>query len=99
MSDAKQEETAAAFLNRLGDNAQLWAQEFVRTIDKIGRDKIDEGLMISWFANAIGHSNDVRRWRQEAGKVNTSIRPSSAADETRAMLDANDPPPVETTAI
>jgi len=33
-------------------DAQEWAQEFMRLFGD-RRDEIDEGLMISWFANAI----------------------------------------------
>jgi hypothetical protein len=58
--------TSADMLTALGDDGQKWAKAFIQIIDKIGRDKIDEGFMIGWFANAIEHSNAVRRWRREA---------------------------------
>ncbi len=60
MSDAK-------LLNYMGDDAQKWAQEFCK-ITKQKNLKIDEDLMIGWFANAIEHSADVRRWRKEKKK-------------------------------
>lgn len=36
-------------------DAQTWAEEFASRFldDPIQREKIDRGLMISWFANAI----------------------------------------------
>jgi hypothetical protein len=40
-------ESDGQILARLGTDAQLWAQEFVKLHGG------DEGLMISWFANAI----------------------------------------------
>lgn len=56
--------TAGEMLNYMGDDAAKWAAEFC----KIARDHghhLDEGWVIGWFANAIEHSNDVRRWRRE----------------------------------
>jgi hypothetical protein len=44
----------------MGDDAAKWAAEFC----KIARDhglNIDEGWMISWFANAIEHSSHIRK--------------------------------------
>lgn len=55
-------EPAASLLARLGDNAQKWAQEFISTLHRIGWSELDEALMTSWFANAIEHSSDVRRF-------------------------------------
>ena len=43
-------ETDGQMLARLGTDAQNWAQEFMRII---GPNPVDEGLMVSWFANAI----------------------------------------------
>ena len=44
-------ESDGQLLARLGTDAQLWAREFIRLH---GYSFIkDEGLMISWFANAI----------------------------------------------
>ena len=51
-------------LKALGDDAQRWAQAFMQIIVEPGKE-IDEALMIAWFANAIEHSNDVRRWARE----------------------------------
>lgn len=54
-------ETDAALLKRLGDDAGAWAREFSKRFPAI-----DESDAIGWFANAIEHSGDVRRWRKES---------------------------------
>jgi hypothetical protein len=71
-------------LQALGDNGQKWAQAFMQTIGRIGRDKIDEGLMVVWFANAIEHSNDVRRWQREAAAKQAA---GSGACKSEAFID------------
>lgn len=50
------DEDAGQLLARLGADGQMWAQEFLRRFDgqTVGGGDVDEGLMISWFANAIG---------------------------------------------
>lgn len=48
----QRQETAGEMLERVGTNAQLWAQEFMRTIRR-NLIEIDEGFMAGWFANAI----------------------------------------------
>ncbi len=55
-------------LRALGDDAASWAKAFVQHAKKVqarGDDPLDEGWLISWFANAIEHSSDVRRWRSQ----------------------------------
>lgn len=52
-------------LRYCGDDAAKWARAF-QAIIVPNSGSIDEGLMIGWFANAIEHSSDVRRWRKEA---------------------------------
>ena len=52
---------APTLLETCKDSGQMWARAFIQIIDKIGRDKIDESLMIGWFANAIESSHDFRR--------------------------------------
>jgi hypothetical protein len=49
----------------LGDDAMKWSVAFCQVARKLGHHGIDEGWMVSWFAPAIEHSNDVRRWRRE----------------------------------
>lgn len=53
-------DTAPEMLDRLRDNAQLWAQEFNKTAVKMGYGEMDEDWLIGWFANAIEHSHAVR---------------------------------------
>jgi hypothetical protein len=53
-------------LNYMEDDARKWASAFCQIAAKLGHPGIDEGWMLGWFANAIGHSNNVRRWRREA---------------------------------
>lgn len=53
------DETAAEMLERMGTDGQLWAKEFIKTfrgevVSGNGhRASVDEGAIISWFANAI----------------------------------------------
>jgi hypothetical protein len=35
-------------------DAQVWAKEFVQTVQKHKLDPLDEDLLITWFANAFG---------------------------------------------
>lgn len=58
-------------LYTLSDDAAKWAEAFCQ----LHGDKLpDEGNMICWFANAIEHSSDVRRWREErAAKGDTVL--------------------------
>lgn len=50
------EEISGDFLKRIGTDGQKWAQEFIKLFGE-QKEKIDEGLMIGWFCNAImvGH--------------------------------------------
>jgi len=53
-------------LSALGDDAYKWAEAFCQHVKKFdGGKELDHGWMITWFANAIEHSHDVRRWRAE----------------------------------
>lgn len=58
---------SAALLRELGDSGQKWAAAFNQHAQKLGYSVMDEGWLIGWFANAIEHSSDVRRWRREQG--------------------------------
>lgn len=58
-------------LKALGDDASRWAEAFVQHARRIrdrGDNILDEGWLTTWFANAIEHSSDVRRWRREAAE-------------------------------
>ena len=56
-------------LEALADDAAKWAAAFNQHARKLGYQGMDEGWLISWFANAIEHSSDVRRWRKEGAAV------------------------------
>ena len=69
-------------LARLGTDAVKWANEFVTTFlgHTIGpRSKVDEGLMIAWFANAIGAGMTAGRdigleeWKQHAANLERAL--------------------------
>lgn len=51
-------------LQAVGDDASKWAAAFCQKCAKLGHEVPDEGWMTGWFANAIEHSGDVRRWRK-----------------------------------
>ncbi len=61
-------------LNALSDDAAKWAAAFCQIAAKLGHPNIDEGWMISWFANAIEHSSDVRRWRRIADQAIAQVK-------------------------
>jgi len=46
-------ETDPQLLQRLGCDAAKWAAEFRKTAINLGYSDMDEGWLISWFANAI----------------------------------------------
>jgi len=48
-----EKETYAQMLDRLGDDASLWAAEFRKTAIKLGYSDMNEGWLTGWFANAI----------------------------------------------
>ena len=56
--------TASELLQSVGDSGSAWAEAFCHLVVD-HRLKIDKDLMTVWFANAIEHSCDVRRWREE----------------------------------
>ena len=55
-------------LSAMGDDASKWAAAFCQIAKKLGHGDIDEGWMIGWFANAIEHSSDARRFRRQRGE-------------------------------
>lgn len=70
MTDTK--ETDGDLLARLGTDGQKWAQEFLAKFPD--PSKIDEGLMIGWFANAI-----------EAGANRESLAATEQRDELEGL--------------
>lgn len=63
---------APDMLQALGDDAAKWAAAFRQTALRLGYSDMDEGWLIGWFANAIEHSTDVRRWRRETTSTGLS---------------------------
>lgn len=57
----------------LGDDAEKWATAFCQHARQLGIPDIDPGWMVGWFANAIEHSSDVRRWRKEGRDIPVSL--------------------------
>lgn len=66
--NSKIEESACDILNRLGDDAMKWAVEFRKTAIDLGYSDMPTDWLVVWFANAIEHSSDVRRWRKGGGE-------------------------------
>lgn len=56
---------ASEMLGNLGDDGAKWAAAFRQHAEKLGHAGMDEGWLAGWFANAIEHSSDVRRWAAE----------------------------------
>lgn len=73
-ADAEKKESDAEVLARLGDDAAKWAAEFRQTAIRLGYSDMDEGWLISWFANAIEGSAQHRR-NGRAGIEGTETRP------------------------
>lgn len=55
------DEADAQMLARLKDDAGAWAAQFRNTAIKLGYSDMDEGWLISWFANAIVTGQDIAR--------------------------------------
>lgn len=56
-------------LQALADDGSKWATAFNQHARKLGYQGMDHGWLVAWFANAIEHSSDVRRWRKEGADV------------------------------
>jgi hypothetical protein len=70
-------------LKALGDEGMKWAAAFCQTTKKRFDIDIELGYALGWFANAIEHSSDVRRWRAEAAaKEEPSVDPDEIYDDT-----------------
>lgn len=67
-------EDGAALLERCGDDAAVWASEFMR-VHRVLAGRVgwlDEGTMIGWFANAIERACEVRERRRRAAAARGS---------------------------
>lgn len=70
----------------MGMDAQKWAQEFMRIWS--GRwAEVDEGLMISWFANAIMRGYD-EAWKRQQVVINATDGRTKAQSEQVTALRA-----------
>jgi hypothetical protein len=65
--------TSGELLKYLGDDVAKWAAEFRKIAIRLGYSDMDEGWLIGWFASAIEHSGDVRRWRREKARTPAEI--------------------------
>lgn len=69
-------------------DAARWAREFMEVWNK--NPVMDEGWMLSWFANAIVCGEDTYRWRQEKESQRTAATHSTPArmghDEAQAQI-------------
>lgn len=56
-------ETVGQLLTRLGTDGRAWAREFLDRYhgEEVGAT-VDEGLLISWFANAIEAGRSAGYW-------------------------------------
>jgi hypothetical protein len=58
----------AELLNLLNDDGMKWATAFTQYLKKVEGIDVDVSYAFTWFANAIEHSNDYRRWHKEAAE-------------------------------
>lgn len=56
-------------------DAARWADEFNDVLAKQYNIRVDEGLLIGWFANAMMCGEDTYRWRQEANQSENVLNP------------------------
>jgi hypothetical protein len=69
-------------------DAARWAREFIEAnrYCYVGAERLDEGAMIGWFANAIMCGHDVGR-RKLRDELTASPSHEPATDEAQALLD------------
>lgn len=67
-------------------DAAVWAEEFNRTLYVLGKDRLDEGWLIGWFANAIEVGRDAgKRATRSEETASTMSQFASKDDYERAM--------------
>ena len=65
--------TGKDLLKMTGDNATLWAAAFSQiTKEKLDID-IPKEYCVQWFANAIEHSWQIRKWREEQQEIENKL--------------------------
>lgn len=79
------EETKKVILNDTFD-AQIWAQEWLKTIKEHPDIPTDEGTMSSWFANALMAGYDYAYREMEAKSEAQQIRRQREKEVTNAKL-------------
>ena len=65
MPDYTEFKNGAELLEALGDKGMNWAAAFCQHTKKSFDIDLDLMYVQGWFANAIEHSSDVRRWQRE----------------------------------
>jgi len=83
MPDYTKFANGADLLAALGDEGMKWAAAFCQTTEKVFDIKLELMYVVGWFANAIEHSNDVRRWAREKAAAN----PTPESDAPWVKLD------------
>ncbi len=66
MANSNSDESDGAMLERLGSDAAKWADEFITRFGE-HKDKIDNDLMLAWFANAMCAATDRQTFVQAVG--------------------------------
>lgn len=72
--------SAGVMLAAICDDAKKWADAFMMITARYDHP-IDHADMIGWFANAIEHSGDVRRWRREKADSSSPAKPLPARSD------------------
>lgn len=69
----------------LSDNAVDWANEFIETMkrEKWKKSDIDKSLMVTWFANAIECSMDVREKRKHMKHKTSCLQNAELRDSLK----------------
>jgi hypothetical protein len=67
-----------SLLGAVGEDAVKWATAFCQIVRSQPFVDIDEALMVAWFANAIVHAQDVKRWKSELEAQWEAVRQSTS---------------------
>jgi hypothetical protein len=65
MPDYTKFDNGSDLLEALGDQGMKWAAAFCQITKKNLDIDLDLMYVMGWFANAIEHSSDVRKWRNQ----------------------------------
>lgn len=57
--------TSTQLISACGDDADKWATALNQHLRKMGKPTVEQDFLRGWFANAIEHSADVKRWRKD----------------------------------